>query len=372
MPLPFLSPDSCRAPRTLGGLLAVASLTIAACGSDSDTTSSSATPTGRPTVLATTTIWADVTSNIACDGLADVETIIPPGGDPHAFEPSLQDRETMEHAALIVANGLLLEESLDDTIHAVEDDGIPVLRIADELETITTSDDEDHDDEEHDDEEDHDDDHEDHQDEEHDEEDHDDDHEDHQDEEHDEEAHDHGGVDPHVWFDPTLVAEAVPAIVDALAETGIDRAALQTCADAYTDELDALDADVATIVEPLPADARVLVTNHDSLGYFAEHYGFEVLGSVIPSSSSLAEANPSDLDELATQIEDTGIPAIFAETQHSSSDTEALAARLDGVEVATLLTDTLDEPGTPADSYVGWLRATATTIVEALTPAGDE
>ena len=89
-----------------------------------------------PIVVATTSIWADITANVACDGLAEIETIIPPGGDPHSFEPSLRDRETMDNADLVVANGLFLEESLDDTIDAVESNGVPVLRVADELDPI--------------------------------------------------------------------------------------------------------------------------------------------------------------------------------------------------------------------------------------------
>ena len=101
-------------------------------------------------------------------------------------------------------------------------------------------------------------------------------------------------------------------------------------------------------------------------GTFADRYGFTVLGSVIPSPSSLAGTNPADLEALATLITDTGVPAIFAETQHSSGDTNALADRVGDVEVITLETGTLDEPGSVADSYVSWLTVTARTIVDAL------
>ncbi len=96
-------------------------------------------PIGGAVVVATTSIWADITANVACDGLADVRTIIPPGGDPHSFEPSLRDRETLDDADLIVANGLSLEESLEDTIDAVESGGVPVLRVGDGLDPIPTA-----------------------------------------------------------------------------------------------------------------------------------------------------------------------------------------------------------------------------------------
>ena len=123
------------------GVVAVGALLLAACGSDGPSSSGSsppATSTDTAVVVATTSIWADITANVACDGLADVRMIIPPGGDPHSFEPSLRDRETMDTADLIVANGLFLEESLEDTIDAVESGGVPVLHVGEGLDPIPT------------------------------------------------------------------------------------------------------------------------------------------------------------------------------------------------------------------------------------------
>jgi ABC-type Zn uptake system ZnuABC Zn-binding protein ZnuA len=343
--------------RTRQGLAVVAgvALLLAACGSDEPSSSSGTllpAASDAAIVVATTSIWADVTAHVACDGLADVRTIIPPGGDPHSFEPSLRDRETMDNADLIVANGLALEESLEDTIDAVESGGVPVLRVGDGLDPIPTaaaSHDADHegdspddgghdeaaDDSAHDDDASHDD-------------------------------HDHGDEDPHVWWDPTRIAAAVPLIADALVEAGLDRERVAVCADQYADDLTQLDDELATIVATLPVDERTLVTNHDSLGYFADRYDFEVLGTVIPSSSSLAATSPAELDALAADIEATGVSAIFADTQNSSDDAEALADRIGDVEVVSMLTDTLDEPGTDQGTYVGWLRQNVETIVAAL------
>jgi zinc/manganese transport system substrate-binding protein len=300
-----------------------AALLLAACGSD-DAGGTEAGSAERPLVVATTSIWADVTSNVACDDLATVETVIPPGGDPHSFEPSLRDRETMDGADLVIANGLDLEESLVDTIDAVESDGVPVLRVGASLDPLPVDEDS-----------------------------------------HTDTDHEHSGEDPHVWWDPARVAMAVPLIADALVEAGLDRRRVDVCADQYVDDLVRLDDEVAAIVAPLPVDERILVTNHDSLGYFADRYDFEVIGTVIPSSSSLAAPSAAELDDLAEKITASGVPAIFADTQSSSADADALASRL-GVAVVGLLTGTLDEPGTDAGTYVGWLRTNATTIVEAL------
>jgi len=294
-------------------------ITIAVACSDDDTTSGPGVDTDAPSIVATTGIWADVTGNIACDGLAAINTVIPIGGDPHSFEPSLRDREALENADLIVANGLALEESLEDTIDAAEDGGSPVFRFADHMTPIESDDPE------------------------------------------------HASGDPHVWFDPTRVAAALPALRDALVdEAGLDAGRVDTCLDAYQSSIADTDAEVVTLLDSIPADRRKLVTNHDALNYFAEHYRFAVLGAVIPAPSTLAETNPADLEDLARLIEDAGVPAIFAESQHSSADVDALAQAVGDIAVVTLYTDSLAPPGSGADTYLGLLATDARLIVDAL------
>ena len=371
--------NSRRAIFGAGCLLAVLALIAAGCGNDDEDDGS-----GVPTVIATTSIWADVVANVACDGLAEVVTVIPPGGDPHAFQPSLSDRENMEHAALIVANGLFLEEGLEDTIDAVEDAGTPVFRVADHVSVIEFGSAMGHDD--HEDE--HEDDHDDHEGHDHDEDEHEDDHDDHEGHDHDEDdghdhdeddheddhaeddghghAHAHGSEDPHVWFDPIRVADALPALSQALAtQAGLDAAALDECVAAYHSELIALDAEVDAILASLHPEDRLLVTNHDALGYFADRYGFQVIGTVIPSGSTLAAASPAGLQELVELIDETGVSAIFSETTHSSDDTEALG-REAGVQVVSLNTGSLGPADSSSGTYIGFIRTNAQKIAEGL------
>ena len=415
----------------LAVVMAAAALVAAACSGDPAPKPPDA-GAETPTILTTTSIWADVVSNVACDGLAEVEAIIPVGSDPHGYEPSLQDTERMTDASLVVANGLTLEGRLEDTLDAVAESGTPVLRFAEHMDPIPFEpeaghhDDHGHDEEGHDDHDDehghdeeghddHDDEHghdeeghddhdeeghDDHDDEhghdeeghdDHDEEGHDDHddehghdeegHDDHDEEGHDEEGHDeeghddhddehghdHGAEDPHVWFDPHRVAEALPVLAQALtADAGLDAAAVEACLTSYRAELEAVDAEVAAKVEQLPAESRKLVTNHDAFAYYAARYGFEVIGTVIPSLSSMAEANPAGLEELAEIIKHEGIKAIFAEIQHSGDDIEALADRIGGVEVVTLYTGTLGPPGSGAETYTGYLLTNTDLIVDSL------
>ncbi|MCY3578527.1 MAG: metal ABC transporter substrate-binding protein [bacterium] len=331
-------------------------LIAAGCGNDDDDD----VGVGVPTVVATTSIWADVVTNVACDGLAEVVTIIPPGGDPHAFQPSLRDRERLEDAALIVANGLFLEEGLEDTIDAVEESGTPVFRVADHVSTIEYGSAVGHGGHSEDDHDDHEDDHDDHEGHDHDEDDHEDDHDDHG------HAHAHGSEDPHIWFDPIRVADALPALSQALAaQAGLDGTALAECVAAYRSELIALDAEVDGILAPLHSEDRLLVTNHDALGYFADRYGFQVIGTVIPSGSTLAEASPAELQALVDLIDETGVAAIFSESTHSSDDAEALG-REAGVHVLSLDTGSLGPADSSSSTYIGFIRTNAQKIAEGL------
>ena len=323
----------------------------AACSGDSSTEQSAPDAGAEArTILVTTSIWADVVANVACDGLARVETLIPVGGDPHGYEPSLRDRERMENAALVVANGLELEEGLEDTLEAVEESGTPVFEFADGTDPIPFASEGAHHGEE-----------EGHDEDEGEEEGHDE----HEDEE-EEEGHGSGG-DPHVWFDPHRVSEALPELARLLTrDLGLDADAIGACLAGYLAELEAVDAEIAARAEQLPGESRKLITNHKALGYFADRYGFEVIGTVIPTPASMAQTNPAQLEELAEIIEHEGITAIFAETLHSVDDVEALAARVGDIEVVTLYTGSLGPSGSGAETYVGFLRTNADLIVEAL------
>ena len=347
-------PPWCGLHSVAVAVLTTAALTAPACGANSSTgRPEQGTSAAAPTILATTGIWRDIVSSVACGGLADVDTIVPSGSDPHGYEPSLQDRARMESAALVVANGLELEKGLEDTLEAVSESGTPVFEFADGMDTIPFSfegaqhgEEDEGEDDGHDEDEGEDD--------------------GHDEDEGEDDGHGSGG-DPHVWFDPHRVSEALPALARVLTtEVGLDAAAINACLASYLAELEAVDAEIAAKVEQLPAESRKLVTNHQALGYFADRYGLEVIGTVIPTPASMAQASPARLEELARTIEHEEIKAIFAETLHSLDDVEALAARVGDVDVVTLYTGSLGPSGSGAETYVGFLRTNADLIVDAL------
>ncbi len=289
-------------------------------------------------------IWADVVENVTCNGLVQVESLAPPGVDTHTYEPSLRDRAKMDDASMIVINGLGLEDTLDDTLDAVAAGGTPVFVIGDHIEPLGTDDSEDDqsDDSDHDDEA--------------------DDHAEADDHEHDHE----GGADPHIWFDPVRISGTLDELADTIAEaTGLPEAELAACTQDYKDALHDAHTDIVDLVESLAPEQRVLVTNHDSLRYFADRYGFRVVGTVIPAATTAAEASIARLEELAHVIDHEGVVVIFGDTTHASATLEELASQA-GVAVVSLNTDSLGPDGSAHSTYIGLLTTNAEVIVSAL------
>jgi len=339
--------------------VAVIGLGLAACGSDEG--DSSATEVGEqvdasdsdaelPTIVVTTNVLGDVVDQVVGDS-AEVITIMPVGTDPHDFQASAQEVDAMNNADALIVNGAAFEEGLLDVIEGAEGEGVPTFEAISAVETIEFGGGghEEHGDEDHDEDADHD------EDEDHDE-----------DDEHGDEEH--SGVDPHFFTDPMRMATAVDGMVDFL-QTEVafaDPAAVEVSADAYIAELTSLDGEVASLVDSIPEERRVLVTNHEVFGYFADRYGFEVVGAVIPSGSTTDGASARELAELAEQIEDTGVPAIFGDTSSSDDLVNALADEVGDVAVIELYSESLGEPGSAGGSYLEMVRANAERMSAAL------
>jgi zinc/manganese transport system substrate-binding protein len=328
-----------------------AGLLATACGSADDT---SGDASDRPTIVVTTNILGDVVRQSVGD-LVDVEVIMPLGSDPHDFAPSARQAEAMEEADLLVLNGAGFEEGMRDIILNVEDSGTPTFTAADHVSLLTLDDD-------HAGEEDHDEDHEeDHDEDDHDEDDHEEDHDSHSD-----------GVDPHLWTDPDRIADVVKALGSTLGEMEtIDSELLAASIDVYVTELAVLGEEMDLVLGDLPAEQRVLITNHEVFGYFADRFEFEVVGTVIPSLSTGAEPSAAALERLAELIEAESVPAVFAETTTSSRLAEVLASEVGGdlageVVVVELFSESLGETGSGAETYVGMMSTNAALIAGAL------
>ena len=301
--------------------LGVLALAATACSSDGSTSSSSTTPT----VIVTTSILGDVVENIVGDA-AEVEVLMPAGVDPHEFELSAAQAAAMQEADVIVANGLGLEAGMVDALDAAEGAGVPVYEVAPPLDPLPLD---------------------------------------------DAAAEDQGGsgLDPHVFTDPRRMADGVEDITAALGEEvpALATETVRARADAYAAEVRGVDAGVEEELAAIPEDQRVLITNHEVFSYFAARYGFEVVGTVIPSGTTLAEPSSQELSDLADTIREYDVPAIFADASSPTELAEALADESGlEVEVVPLFSESLGEPGSGADTYLGMVQTNADAITAAL------
>ncbi len=269
----------------------------------------------RIRVVATTTILGDVAGNVAGSD-ADVEVLMPIGASPHGFVPSSQQVAKIYTADLVVANGLDLEAGLADVLDAAKRDGVNVLEVAPHLDPLPFG--------------------------------------------------DGDNLDPHVWMDPARMMDTARLIASELTAVApsVD---WEGNADGYAAELQATHNTIQQLLGAIPTGRRRLVTNHDSLGYFADRYGFVVICTVIPGGSSLGDPSSADLAELVAVISREQSPAIFAERTEPKALADAVAAE-GGADVAVveLFTGSLSEPGTAADTLVGMLLVDAERIARAL------
>jgi zinc/manganese transport system substrate-binding protein len=298
-------------------ILAVSGLVVAACSS---TTQADAEGVK---VVATTTMLGDIARNVVGEA-GSVEVLLPIGADPHDFQPSSAQVSSIYTADLVIANGLGLEEGLSDVLGAASADGVNVIEVADRVEPAAFI---------------------------------------------DRQPCNSARTrmcDPHVWLDPERDALTALLIGEALAlkDSSVDWG---TRAEEYAAEISESDRVIKEILSVVPGPERILVTNHDSLGYFADRYGFAVLGSVIPGGSTLSEPSSADIAALVDVINETGVDAIFAETTEPTVLADAIASEADHpVQVILLFTGSLGPPGSGADTLIGMLETNATRVAGGL------
>ncbi len=279
-------------------------------------------------VVATTTIVGDVVAQVGGDAIA-LTVMLPVGADPHVFDPSPQDMAKVADADVIFVNGAGLEAFLERLLENAGGDA-DVIHVSEGLAFIEA---------EH-----------------------------HEDEERDAEENDHAheGVDPHTWTDPNNVLRWVDNIEAALVLHDPAHAAdYRANADAYRAQLRELDAWVRGQVAAIPAENRKLVTDHETFAYFAQRYGFEQVGAVVPGYSTAAQPSARDLAALEDRIRAYGVKAVFV----GSTVNPALAQRVaedTGVKLMFLYTGSLTAPGGEADSYLSYVKYNVGAMVEGL------
>jgi zinc/manganese transport system substrate-binding protein len=269
---------------------------------------------GTTTVVASTSIWGQVVHGVVGED-AEITVLMPVGADAHEFQMSSSQAALVATADLVIVNGLGLEEGMHDSLDAAVSDGANVLEVGESLDPITLTE---------------------------------------------------GEFDPHVWMDPLRVARAAEMIAERMSRvrTDID---WKIRADVFTARMVTTDVEIQEILAAVPAADRKLVTNHEALGYFAERYGFKVIGSVIPGPTTLDQPSSAELAALVAVMREAGVAVVFAETSNSAALAEAVAAELgQETQVVALYTESLGPPGSGADTVAGLLLTNARLIADAL------
>lgn len=301
--------------------------TTAACGSGTGDEGSD----DRPTVVVTTTVLGDVVQRLVGDR-AEVQVLMPRGADPHDVQLSARQAADLRRADAVVANGGGFEAGYHDALEAAEADGVPTHHALDDVATLALGEGDGA----------------------------------HVDEEGEEDGH--GPVDPHFFTDPDRMADAAAGIAAFLADAVpvLDAPAARAAAAAQVEALRGLADEVEALLAPLPPERRVLVTNHEVFGYFADRYRFEVVGAIIPGGGTGAEPSAGELDALARTIEAEGVPAVFADVSSPRGLAQALADEVGQVEVVGLLTESLGPAGSGGATYEEMVRTNARRIADAL------
>jgi ABC-type Zn uptake system ZnuABC Zn-binding protein ZnuA len=280
--------------------------------------SASSNPQADPVALASTTFLADMTRNLAGDRVI-VESLLPAGADPHEYQAVPSDVQKIAKSTVVIVNGLdydqfiqpLLENAGGTRLVINASDGLEARQMKEETgETVT---------------------------------------------------------DPHMWMDPTRVVRYVENIRDGLMKAdphGVD--VYKANADVYISQLKELDAWVTQQVGQIPEERRLLVTNHDSLGYFAEHYGFTVIGTIVPGVSSEAAPSAQQIAALIDEIKSTGAPAAFLNISDNPHLADQIAAETDIKVVTDIYIETLSPSDGPAATYIDMIKYDVSQIVNAL------
>ena len=276
---------------------------ISGCGSDSGDEGVS--------VVATTPVVGDLAQNVAGEDV-EVTTLMSADTDPHDYEPRPDDVEALASADLVISSGGDVDAWIDDAV-GDSGSGAEVLVLGDVVPHELPD-------------------------------------------------------DPHWWHDPLNAAAGAGQIAGALADISPEaRASIEARADAYIQEIQRLDRGVTRCLDAVPADQRKLVTDHDAFAYLADRYDIEVVGAVIPATTTEAQASAGELAELRDLIESEGVRAVFPEASVTTDLAETIADETGASADHELYGDSLGPEGSAGATYLEMIRANADSLVRGFT-----
>jgi ABC-type Zn uptake system ZnuABC Zn-binding protein ZnuA/ABC-type Mn2+/Zn2+ transport system permease subunit len=275
----------------------------------------------KPLVVATTTQIADFARTVGGDTV-EVHQILRPNTDPHEYEPRPADIRATADAKVVLENG----DGLDAWMKKVAQQagGHPnVVTLGSVARTQVPG---------------------------------------------DSSGPEASSVDPHWWHDPRNAEAAVERIRSAFGEAlPADKEAFDRRAAAYVGQVDSLDRKIERCFASVPRAQRKLVTSHDAFNYFAKRYGIDVVGAIVPSQSTEAQASAGDVAKLVDQVRREHVRAIFIESSINPKLGKAVAAQTGAIGNLRLYGDTLGPSGSPGATYLGMELANANAMMRGFT-----
>ena len=309
-------------------LASITTLSMAACSGEETTSSDGGAASGQPLEIVTTTDFlADWARNIGGDSV-NVFSLLPTGADPHSFEPGPRDVARIAEADVVLSVGLGLEASwLQDLILNAGADPSKIITVGEAIEPIEISE---------------------------------------EDKEGDEDHHGEGPIDPHFWFDVVRAQQAINHISTRLPALDQSRGDMYlTSASAYNHQLGELHSWIQIETTRIPPDRRLLITSHDSFQYFGQRYGYQIVGTVIPATTTESESSPQHITSIIETVREHNQRVIFGETTVSERLANTIASET-GATLVRLYSGNLGPEGSGAETYIDMMRTNVNRIVEAL------
>lgn len=275
---------------------------------------------GKLQVTTTTGMIADLVKNVGGNHV-EVTALMGTGVDPHLYKASQGDIQKLDQSDLIFYNGLHLEGKMTEILEKIGRKK-PVTAVSEKIDSsklLNLGD---------------------------------------------------GLHDPHIWFDVQLWMSAAEVVRDTLIKQDPShKADYEKQAQAYLAELQKLDQEVKEQINSIPKEQRVLVTAHDAFSYFGRAYEVEVVG--LQGISTAAEYGLKDVQNMVNLITNRKIKAVFVESSVPKRSIEAVVegAKQKGHQVkigGELYSDAMGKAGTPEGTYIGMVRANASTITNSL------
>lgn len=298
-----------------------AALALASAPALAQTSPAPAAADAKLPVVASFSILGDFVKNVGGDRVA-VTTIVGPNSDTHVYQPTPADAKKVAGAKLIFVNGLGFEGWMDRLIKASGSKASVIVATKGITPRVRTATEPQDDDEKG---------------------------------KGKKGAHDHGPIDPHAWQSIANAKIYVANIRDALiAADPAGKATYEANAAAYTQKLDALEADAKAAISAIPADHRVIITSHDAFGYFGDAYGLKLLAP--EGVSTETEASAKDVGRIIRQIKAQKVPAVFLENVTNPKLVDRIAKESGAKVGGELYSDALSDDKGPAPTYIDMVR----------------